>query len=86
MALVQTVDPKLLRDTDTMALIAANYEDLRRHRAKRRSVKKMIEHQQTVDDKFKLLDARLDKCEYLLGELVRHISTLVTKSTQTDTE
>lgn len=86
MALVQTVDPKLLRDTETMALIASNYEDLRQHRAKRSSVKKMVEHQQVVDDKFKLLDDRLDRCEYLLGELVRHISSLAAKSSQTDTE
>ena len=79
MALVQTKDSRVVRDTETQALLATNSEELSRHRRMRASLKKVTTQQRTVDERFEALNGRIDRCEALLQELVQHVSTLVAK-------
>lgn len=79
MALVQTKDTRVVRDTETHALLATNSEELMRNRRMRSTMKKLTQQQQEVDDRFDLLNSRIDRCELLLQELAQHISTLVAK-------
>lgn len=79
MALVQTKDPRVVRDTDTRALLSTNTEELLRHRRSRANVKKMMTQQQSLNDRFNAINGRLDRCEILLHELAQHISMLLSK-------
>lgn len=90
MALIQTKDPRVVRDTETQALLATNTEELIRHRQTRNKLKKatiqqrMMDErfdtqQQVMDKRFEALNGRIDRCEALLQELVQHVSTLVDK-------
>lgn len=79
MALVQTKDSRVVRDTETRALLATNAEDLIRNRRTRAAMKKMTNHQQSVNDTFMAINGRLDRCESLLHELAQHISLLLSK-------
>lgn len=79
MALVQTKDPRVVRDTNTQALLATNADELLRHRRMRSTLKKVTTQQRTVDERFDALNGRIDRCEALLQELVQHVSTLVAK-------
>lgn len=79
MALVQTKDSRVMRDTDTQALLATNIDELTRHRRMRTTLKKVTTQQRTVDERFEALNGRIDRCEALLQELVQHVSTLVAK-------
>ena len=60
MALVQTKDSRVVRDTDTQALLATNSEELLRHRRMRASLKKVTTQQRTVDERFEALNGRID--------------------------
>lgn len=79
MALVQTKDSRVVRDTETQALLATNADELMRHRRLRDTLKKTTTQQRTVDERFEALNGRIDRCEALLQELVQHVSTLVAK-------
>ena len=79
MALVQTKDSRVVRDTETQALLATNADELMRHRRLRDTLKKTTAQQRTVDERFEALNGRIDRCEALLQELVQHVSTLVAK-------
>lgn len=79
MALVQTKDSRVVRDTETHALLVTNSEELMRHRRMRNTLKKVTTQQQTGDERFAALNGRLDRCESLLQELVQHVSMLVAK-------
>lgn len=79
MALVQTDDPRVVRDTDTRALLVTNADELQRHRRSRAALKQIKQQQVSVDERFEKIDCRLDRCESLLRELVQHISRLAAK-------
>lgn len=79
MALVQTKDSRVVRDTETHALLATNTEELLRNRRLRSAMKKLTSQQQIADARFEMLNNRIDRCELLLQELVQHISALVAK-------
>jgi hypothetical protein len=82
MALVQTDDPRVVRDTNTRALLATNTDELHRHRRSRatmKQLKQLKQQQQDSDERFDIIHGRLDRCESLLLELVQHISTLTAK-------
>lgn len=79
MALVQTKDSRVVRDTETRALLATNIEELQRKRQLRANMKKLTAQQTALNDKFAAIDTRLDRCEFLLQELAQHISALVAK-------
>lgn len=79
MALVQTKDSRVVRDTETRALLSVNSDELLRHRRARANMKKLTAQQHTTDERFQLLNNRIDRCEALLHELSRHISELVAK-------
>lgn len=79
MALVQTKDPRVVRDTENRALLATNFEELQRTRRARANFKKLTAQQDAAADKFAAINTRLDHCEFLLQELAQHISMLVSK-------
>lgn len=79
MALVQTKDSRVVRDTETRALLSTNAEELLRHRRARANVKKLTVQQQSYNDTFAAINGRLDRCEILLHELAQHISMLLSK-------
>lgn len=83
MALVQTDDPRVVRDTNTRALLVTNADELQRHRRSRTTFKQLKQQQQNVDERFHEIDGRLDRCESLLRELVQHVSALAAKYTDT---
>jgi hypothetical protein len=79
MALVQTDDPRVVRDTETRALLPTNLDDLERHRRSRTTLKQLKQQQRDVDARFEIIHGRLDRCESLLLELVQHVSALTAK-------
>lgn len=79
MALVQTDDSRVVRDTNNRALLATNVDELHRHRRSRATLKQLKDNQSDTDAKFNHLNGRLDRCETLLTELVQHLSTLMSK-------
>jgi|GEM_PF-4482200 len=79
MALVQTKDSRVMRDTENRALLATDTEELLRHRRQRAAVKKVVVQQQSYDSRFDAMNGRLDRCELLLRELTQHISMLLSK-------
>jgi hypothetical protein len=79
MAIVQTDDMRVVRDTETRALLATDTNDLLHKRHTRQRTKHLLKQTQAVDDRFNTMNARLDRCETLLQELVQHLSTLTTK-------
>lgn len=79
MALVQTKDPRVVRDTETRALLVTDVEELYRNRRTRAKIKTLRSQQELLTDKFVAINSRLDRCESLLMELAQHISTLVAK-------
>lgn len=79
MAIVQTDDTRVVRDTETRALLATDTAELMHKRHSRQRTKQLLKQTQTVDDRFHMMNARLDRCESLLYELVQHLSTLTTK-------
>lgn len=86
MALVETKDSRVVRDTETRALLSTNIDDLQRSRRLRDSRKRTVAQQQTVTDTFALINNRLDRCESLLQELAQHISMLVAKYPSSERE
>lgn len=79
MALVQTDDPRVVRDTETRALLVTNTDELYRHRRSRATMKQFKQQQQDVDERFDIIHNRLDRCESLLLELVQHLSAVTAK-------
>jgi len=79
MALVQTTDSRVVRDTETQALLATNADELLRHRRMRATIKRATIQQHTADARFEYLKDRIDRCETLLHELTQHVSALVAK-------
>lgn len=77
MALIQTDDHRLVRDTETRALLSTDATELLHRRRTRRQVKQLHAQQQTAEERFNVMNQRLDRCESLLHELVQHISSLV---------
>lgn len=81
---VTTEDNRLARDIESKGLVATNVGDLRKHRSMRSASSRMIQQQQTSDVHFRQMDARLDRCESILQELVLHISQLVSRPMVSD--
>lgn len=86
MPYVQTEDSRMVRDIDSKGLVATNIAELRKHRATRSAAEKLLNQKEHSEQRFKDMDARLDRCESLLHELVRHVSTLVAKSADSISE
>ncbi len=79
MALVQTDDSRVVRDTETRALLATDMQELYRSRRSRSTAKQVQQQQQNTEAKFNSIDGRLDRCETLLCELIQHLSALIAK-------
>jgi|APGre2960657444_1045066.scaffolds.fasta_scaffold24376_2 hypothetical protein len=79
MALVQTDDSRVVRDTDTRALLVTDTQELYRARRSRLTAKQVQLQQQNAEAKFNSIDGRLEQCETLLCELIQHLSTLAAK-------
>lgn len=76
MSYVITEDPRVARDTTSKGLVATSVGDLKRHRTSRNASARLVQQQQTSALKFHQMDARMDRCESILQELVNHISSL----------
>lgn len=79
MALIQTKDSRVVRDTDTRALLSTDLGELHRVRRARGTTKKAQSRQDELTDIFASINRRLDRCESTLLELAQHISMLVSK-------
>lgn len=86
MALVQTDDSRVVRDTDTRALLVTDMQELYRARRARSTAKQVQQQQKDADAKFNSIDGRLERCETLLCELIQHLSTLASKYPDTFSE
>lgn len=60
--------------------------ELQRHRANRNLNKRLLQQRETTEEKFRMMDERLDRCEIILQELVQHVSTLVARTTNVKTQ
>lgn len=83
MALIQTDDYRLMRDTDTRALLPTDSRELLRSRHSRSRDKLIKTHQEQADERFVAINQRIDRCELLLQELIQHMSMLVDKHPMT---
>lgn len=79
MALVQTDDSRVVRDTNTRALLVTDTQELYRARRSRSTIKQSQLQQQNAEAKFNSIDGRLERCETLLCELIQHLSVLAAK-------
>lgn len=77
MALVPTDNDKLLRDTETRALVPTNMMELERHRQHRSKDKRQYEKLYANELRFNTIHTRLERVELLLDALVRNLETLV---------
>lgn len=80
MSYIPTEDYRVARDLESNGLVSTNAIELNKHRSMRQRTKTLAHQQQNIDQRFMAMDNRLDRCEQLLQELVKHISTLVTNS------
>ena len=79
MAIVQTDDTRVVRDTNSRALLVTDASELLHKRHSRQRSQQLVNQSRVVDERFSMMNARLDRCESLLHELVQHLSTLTTK-------
>lgn len=86
MALVQTEDTRLVRDTENRALLTTDAIELQRHRHQRSKHAQFINRQQQAADKFDAINNRLERCESLLQELSQHLSALVSRNLHVPTK
>lgn len=86
MALVQTEDTRLVRDTENRALLTTDASELRRHRHQRSKFKQVSHQQQQADERFAAINHRLERCESLLYELSQHLSALVSREPRVPTK
>lgn len=86
MALVQTEDTRLVRDTENRALLTTDASELRRHRHQRHKHTQLTERQHQAEERFAAINNRLERCESLLYELAQHLSTLVSREPRISTD
>lgn len=77
MSLIETSHQHVQRDLQSKALLMTDRGELLRARSVRSSAKRTIEKQEQMERQFALMSSRLDRCELLLQELVRHVSILI---------
>lgn len=83
MPYVATEHPQVHRDVDSRGLVATDQRALLKARAERGNAKRMVQltqQREEFESRFLLLSDRLDRCESILQELVRHITTLVSRT------
>lgn len=74
---VATEESKLMRDADSRGLVSTDFVSLRQNRTTRTNMKSQRVNQEANETRFERIDARIDRCEQLLQELVKHMSQLV---------
>jgi hypothetical protein len=77
MTYVNTEDHRVAREIESRGLLSTNNTELKNNRAARARQKELRNQLQSNEQKFRDMGTRLDRCEHLLTELVRHISRLV---------
>jgi len=80
MSYIETTHPTIQRDLNSKGLIATDRAALMKSRASRSQTKRLLTTQEDIHERFTLMSSRLDRCELLLQELVRHISLLVERT------
>jgi hypothetical protein len=74
MTVVETVDPRVVRDIQSNALLAINEAELTKSRAVRSTAKKNKEHQQEVTSKLINFEDRLRKLELLIEGILPNLT------------
>ncbi len=82
MPLIQTTEKQLARDTESKALVVTDELELMRHRTDRASRRRLVQQQNEIETRFKEIDARFDKYERLLLNVVSSIQQLVDQNQQ----
>lgn len=77
MPLIETSQQHVHRDLQSKALLVTNRQELLRSRSIRSSTRRSSEKQEELERQFASMSSRLDRCEQLLHELVRHVAVLI---------
>lgn len=80
MSYIETTNPAVHRDLNSKGLVVTDRAALLKSRAARSQTKRLMSTQEDIHERFASMSSRLDRCEMLLQELVRHISLLVERT------
>lgn len=80
MSYIETTNPAVHRDLNSKGLVVTDRAALLKSRAARSQTKRLMTTQEDIHERFASMSSRLDRCEMLLQELVRHISLLVERT------
>jgi len=79
---IETNEPRVLRDTESKALLQTDTVQLERRRAARRQMVETMSKNEAIEHRLRDVDTRLTQYEHLLVRLIEQVSALVERPAQ----